>query len=553
MDVSSRPRLPPCGLADLPDELLGVVASHFHPGARGRPGRAHVGFLGACRRMSHAGYAGFASVTLRSRPAIDGAAAVRGAAAPLRFEDLSDPVLLLLSPEGAALQARLRSTLGFLGHTPRLTAVELHPDWAQHGNELPTAAYEAFDALFFSLLLRELRRLCLTSLTASLTAVAALRGPRVSAGPLRVLRLYQLDEDDATIAAVTSVMHHHGGELTELILSDIDLAPIETSHAIAPWFYAPPGGCPRLATLVLEIAVDAAGAAAVAAACPAVTDLTLWCYQGHPGVGAALRAPAALPALADLRWHFSYLALADFGVEATHLLAGRALSTLVVQTPSPAQFAAPMVITPALAAAAAPPAALDVGAAAAWGDGDLAAAAAAAAAAGGAGPVRLTVTLAPSVSAAGVDALGRLTGLRHLDVRLDAAADAVALRLADWPVGGLLSLTVRVGWGASAARHDHRRPSRGVAPAVLAGVAASGSARTLVSLALAGPPLDEETAAPQLAALPALREWEYTVTGEGWGGAAATVGMAVWLRRRFPALRLRFVQADASDAEPRAP
>jgi len=53
-------------------------------------------------------------------------------------------------------------------------------------------------------------------------------------------------------------------------------------------------------------------------------------------------------------------------------------------------------------------------------------------------------------------------------------------------------------------------------------------------LAQAGPPLDEETAGPPVAAvaLTALRVWEYTVTGEEGACAAAQVEMADWLRRQ---------------------
>jgi len=77
----------------------------------------------------------------------------------------------------------------------------------------------------------------------------------------------------------------------------------------------------------------------------------------------------------------------------------------------------------------------------------------------------------------------------------------------------------------------------------------------MMRLAEAGLSLDEATTGLRVAALtlPALRVWEYMVTGD-WGGcAAAQVGTAAWLRRRLPALRLRLVLADAVDTAPHLP
>lgn len=178
------------------------------------------------------------------------------------------------------------------------------------------------------------------------------------------------------------------------------------------------------------------------------------------------------------------------------LRARRPPSCLTLYGGRPAAMAA---VVPAVKAAAALPTAAHLGAVGPTDDGLLGALCDAAAPPVG-GVAALELRLHPSTTAAGLGALGGLTGVRRLTLEVPAGVDVGALGLEAWPVGGRSRLTLRPppagegegGWAPAPV------------PALLRGLAASASAPTLAWLSLSRPERVEADAARPLTALMAL-------------------------------------------------
>jgi len=518
---------PTVTLEDLPDEILELIARACHAVARPRGGGVAWALLATSRRLRDIAYEAVTSISVRSRSTADECAAVGHRAAP-GVDALADPLAFFLSPPGAALQARVRGVHQFLARARRVREVALHPNEEHDGGWLPDPEDWFLDRLFYALVLPELRRLPLVSLSAAGVGVAVLGGGPMSAAPLRKLVLEDIEEDHVD-AAIVSVLGHHGGSLEELTLARTTREDEDTNYMIGPWLAAS-AGMPRLRTLELHVEVDAAAAAALARHCPGLTRLAVNAAL-FDGVAAALRGPRRLPALAHLGWAFYERSTWGVGAELRHLLAGRALTSLSLSA-VPSIPRDRLDVLPALLNTAALPAELDVSGMAPLGDAALAALAAA----GHAGSLRrLDCTLSAGATAAALRSLGRLTGLTDLTLRLPAAPDAAALRLSEWPVRGLTRLHV-VGTDAVGC------PT--AAQALLVGVAASCSRSTLRGLFLSGPPLEEAVAAAPLAALTALRCLYYGVPYASKGETVEALharreAMNAWIRRRLPDLRTR--------------
>lgn len=140
----------------------------------------------------------------------------------------------------------------------------------------------------------------MTSFSASQIAIHLLRGPPLSAAPLRRLRLDFIEDAAVNADAVKSVLGHHGGSLEELALGRVFRDEEPTEYRIVSWLNAASAGMPNLRALTLNVDVDEEAAAAVARLCPALTELNV-SSKVYPTACAPLRLPA-LPALSNLCW-----------------------------------------------------------------------------------------------------------------------------------------------------------------------------------------------------------------------------------------------------------
>lgn len=248
----------------------------------------------ACKRLRDLGYASIRSVSFRASTREDEWDFERGSDTP----PLTSPVALLAFTRGAAMYKRLRSALGFLGHAHGVREVTLHECSGYHSFEAPDEEGADADIAYYALLLPALRRLRVTFFSASLIAIHLLRGPPLSAAPLRRLSLYFIEEDEVHADAVKSVLGHHGGSLEELTLGGVSRYGEPTEYGIVSWLNAASAGMPNLRALTLIVDVDEEAAAAVARLCPALTELNV-SSKVYPNACAPLRLPA-LPALSNL-------------------------------------------------------------------------------------------------------------------------------------------------------------------------------------------------------------------------------------------------------------
>lgn len=275
-------------LLELPDELFSLITLAAYEK------RCYVNLFCACKRLRDPGYASIRSVSFRSCTEEDELDLERASGSP----PLSSPVALLASPRGAAMYARLRSALGFLGHAHGVREVTLHECSGYDSGCVPDDEGADADILYYALLLPALRRLRLTSFSASLIAVHLLRGPPLSSAPLRRLRHDLVEEDETDAEAVQSVLGHHGGSMKELTLSGVFRESAPTAYMIAPWLDAASSGMPNLLVLTLDVDVDEEASAAVARLCLALIELNV-SSKSYPNACAPLRLPA-LPALSHV-------------------------------------------------------------------------------------------------------------------------------------------------------------------------------------------------------------------------------------------------------------
>lgn len=516
-------------LLELPDELLSLITlSAYEKGC-------YVNLFCACKRLRDLGYASIRAVSFRARSEDDESEMERVSVSP----PLSSPVALLASPRGAAMYAHLRSALGFLGHAHGVRDVTLHECTRYDSGWVPDADDSDADAdiLYYALLLPALRRLPLTSFSASLVAVHLLRGPPLSSAPLRRLRLDLIEQHPADAAAVRSVLGHHGGSLVELTLSGVFRDDEPTSYEIAPWLDAASAGMPNLHTLTLDVDVDEEAAAAVARLCPALTTLCV-VSKSFPNACAPLRLPA-LPSLSRLDWAGSQVAPPAAGVGLAALVGGRTFMKLRLAGMSAVE------VLPAVKAAAAVPPDFDLECSRPLGDNHMLQLLDGTPT--GLDAVRrLQLHLGRSATWDGVRLLNRLGALTDLTVifsgRLTQRHTSpppkgllAPLKLREWPVARLHRLSV------SLSLFERVRGDWVVD--LLHGLAASGSQHSLRELRLRGPELSEAAAADPLAALTRLAYLDYDVQcprgvfSDGPEVKGARDRMATWLHQRLPALQ----------------
>lgn len=530
------------GLGDLPDDILAIIARKLFAT------RVHGGFFGACRRFCTVGHCAIRVVTLRSRTERDEDRALEDQ----QHSNIPDSILARdwsLTASGLVVQRQLRSVFGFLGRAHGLREVILHPyheggdgDVFSSECDHPPPVYAgapSVDALFYALLLPELRRLPLTALTASGVSVSALRDPPLSAAPLRRLELRKVE---ATMG-VGPLLACHGHSLTALHLEDykqhLDYGLSEVD--IGGWIDAS-GGMPLLQELEVDLSrFDAVAAAAVARACPALAVLRVEAMV-RTGVGVALGLPAALPRLTHLRWHVGYAEEEEKEVIATELsrlLLGRALTRLEFANQCWARLPS-VVVLRTLRACAALPETLDV--MDMKDDLDDSLLAQLVTATDNLSLVALQTPLAPTVTIAGLGHLQQLPALSRLTVTI-RQADVLASGIDQWLLHRLTHLSF------------HRYAGgRGMELGLLRGLAASGCQANLVRLRMTGEELTEAEADPPLAALVRLRFFEYNVgctngPGDRLSDAAindAVARMRSWLHRRLPALNATIAGMPAS-------
>lgn len=149
----------------------------------------------------------------------------------------------------------------------------------------------------------------------------------------------------------------------------------------------------------------------------------------------------------------------------------------------------------------------------------------------------LTLDLAASVSTGALRYLEHLSSLSRLTLRFPHCTLPAEPALEPWPLAGLAHLTVKLPMGLEPVDH--------VAPAVIRGLAASGSCTTLRSLSLSGSALEEREVAVPLRALTALTTLTYVVANDSCyptlrkeESAGEQGEMVQWLSRRLPALHV---------------
>jgi len=194
--------------------------------------------------------------------------------------------------------------------------------------------------LFFCLVARAAAPLPLARLVASAAAVAGLAGLALHPARehLRELEVYGLDPGDADQAAgVSAVLGTAAQRLTRLELYVMPWPPSEPGPgrlaALAqPLAWAAAAGpMPALRSLTVGCLLGAALAAAVAAQCPALTELVLHSATEvqSDGVGAAWAGPDKLPCLTAFAWcAFPATSDVDVTAEVVTIVAGRRLDSL---------------------------------------------------------------------------------------------------------------------------------------------------------------------------------------------------------------------------------
>jgi len=280
-----------------------------------------------------------------------------------------------------------------------------------------------------------------------------------------------------------------GADPGPLVAGDGVAPPPADAEALSPRSLAPPLVFPALRSFRLYGTLSEADAVALATAAPGLTHLTL--HDGlSPLAAAALRAPRAFPALADLRCLGKQTArdLADGGSLAA-LLAGRALDRLAVVGMEPWTTAPGGWMVDALRGGAALPRQLALATAGGsddwvFGDVDVARLAAPAAVDAGAplpdGPpacmtgrlTDLTIHLDAAATWAAVPSLARLPALTKLTLNLGGAA-ALSTVGGMWPPFPALT-DLALSWG-NLGRTAVRDWFRGLGPPPRFTVAAGAS------------------------------------------------------------------------------
>jgi len=395
------------------------------------------------------------------------------------------------------------------------------------------------DFKFFINLVPRLKRLPLTSLCVpdmvldmwrKVTLVA------LSAVPLR--RLHVTNLFGASWVSVQYALEDHVATLEELKLGDEDVeAPREPDHALSCWLPSRTV-LPRLTALTLvNLNVDQAAAANIAANCAALTHLDV---RGNwkTGAGAALRFPAALPALTHVSWHAHGYVRIEFpttssqAAEFSALVGGRTQLAALSLDGSFMWTRRTELVCDIIHACPQLAASLHLSR---WVDNQ-----AIATLCGAAGAGRLTtlvVWLEPDAIDDSLCRLGRLPSLTDLSVGCHDSAWPAQLQ-SGWPLRRLTRLVVTMD-------EDDDGPDAAAPLAVVRTLATSASARcTLRELGLTSAPLTEATAAAGVGALPAVRRLDYTALlvnddedeSRLREGLAATEELRRWLRRRLPAM-----------------
>lgn len=284
----------------------------------------------------------------------------------------------------------------------------------------------------------------MTSFSASQIAIHLLRGPPLSAAPLRRLRLDFIEDAAVNADAVKSVLGHHGGSLEELALGRVFRDEEPTEYRIVSWLNAASAGMPNLRALTLNVDVDEEAAAAVARLCPALTELNV-SSKVYPTACAPLRLPA-LPALSNLCWSAMDIIPQAVGVSLAALVGGRTFTTLRLSGMDTAE------LLPAVKAAAAVAPEFDLDVSGPLGDAHLLQLLDGTPT--GLDAVhRLTVHLSVSATWDGLRLLNRLADLTDLTVSFSTRythRDSLPppkgllapLKLREWPVTGLHHLSV---------------------------------------------------------------------------------------------------------------
>jgi len=395
------------------------------------------------------------------------------------------------------------------------------------------------DTDFFIKLVPLLERLPLTSLCVPDMVLGMWRKVTLvalSAVPLR--RLHVTNLFGASWVSVRRALNDHAATLEELKLGDEDVGAYrEPDHALSSWL---PSSIvlPRLTTLTVDnLNVDQAAAANIAANCATLTHLDVrdnW----KTGAGAALRFPAALPALTHVSWHEHGYFRNEFpttssqAAEFSALVGGRTQLAALSLDGSCTTTRRTKLVCDIIHACPQLAASLHLSR---WVYKE-----AIAALCGAAGAGRLTtlvVCLEPDAIGDSLCRLGRLPSLTDLTIRCDDSAWPAQLQ-SGWPLGRLTRLVLTTIQG-------HGGPDDATPLSVVRALAASASARcTLRELGLTGAPLTEATAAAGVGALAALRRLDYTALlvnddedeSRLREGLAATAQLRRWLRRRLPAV-----------------
>lgn len=321
------------GLLDLPDALLCVVARRVvrleeDSPCDGRPAlHALLPLLLTCRRLAAVGYRSVERLSIRRTDFVCGQSG-----GPL--SSAGDE--LALTP-GQRTARRLASLCAFLSRVHHVHDVALYDVAGQTPRE--AGALGTF-RLWWDTLLAALAHLPIRSLSAHAAAVSALAAaPPAGAVPLRRLHLrFLLCVDDGHGRGAAAVVARHRRSLEDLHVTTVGAAAAVDGCTDEAWslasLLADAGTLPALTSLALACRLTPDGAAAVAAACPA-----LECFQLHgedglddDAVWGAWALPAALPRLSTLEWWVDDAAIdgGAAGAGLSLLLRGRRLHRLAV-------------------------------------------------------------------------------------------------------------------------------------------------------------------------------------------------------------------------------
>lgn len=541
----SPPPLQPLTLTDLPDDVLDLITAAAYSAG------GYSGLFSACRRLAEIGPASIVTLAVR-RPCgpneeVAAAAAVDGALPRIPMPGYHSRADLAAGDVPVVFTDVAERGCKFLRRAVRVRAVSLQAgdcsgsacaacqavtvatgDGGWGERPAPRSVVTAsIDAWYGRTLMPALRRMQLHSFSASDTVVGWLGTERLTGARLRVLHLHYIPSL-AWRAVVVPLVVHHGGSLTELTLGGVAFDCWPTHPEVGNVFNAPVGGMPALRTLTLiAVCFSVDDAAAVVAACPELTSLTV---DGLIGRDACRALDAyALPALTRLSW--TVVGQWSQPGDLTRLLADRSLEAVSFAYhfgvgPFAVHSTVHDVVVTALNDAAALPVELDLVAVGFFTitklrrlvDASINVARLA----------RLRVALDADAIAEGLPVLGRLPALASLSI---VVTDEQAV-FGGWPIEGLTHLGVAMWPGV---------PPQALIPPLLDGLAASPTASTLCSLALTCRPLEAASSAEQLGRLTRLRHLycrfvdddgvPYRMAADA---AAAREPMARWMLERLP-------------------